>query len=225
MTGTIADRLQRQKHARDMFENGASMTEIAKTFGVTRPAVRYWLQQTEKKLTKKIADHAEIVAAYADGHTMAEIGAAIGLTGERIRQILKEHGVAAARRVVQPKRKDEAIRLRKEARVARVWGLTLAEYNALKAKYGANGEATSPITRYTQQRRNAKARKIAWKLTFADWWLIWQASGKWNRRGRGNGYCMARHGDVGPYAIGNVEIIPARENSRQARLNMLTKTF
>lgn len=225
MAGTIAERLQKQKQAREMHENGASMGEIARAFGVTRPAVRYWLQQTEEKLTKKVGEHAEIVAAYADGHTMAEIGAAIGLTGERVRQILKLHGIAAVRRIAQPKPKCEDVRRRKEARVARLWGVTLAEYLALKTKYGANGESTSPLTRYMQQRRNAKTRKIAWKLTFAEWWSIWQSSGKWNKRGRGDGYCMARFGDKGPYAIGNVEIIPTKENSRQARIKTLSKTF
>lgn len=82
------------------------------------------------------------------------------------------------------------------------------------------GEGKSPIDRrqktpsaaFLSQRSNAARRGIGWELTFVQWWKIWRDSGHWEQRGRGQGYCMARIGDTGPYAVGNVEIKTIGEN-------------
>jgi hypothetical protein len=56
-------------------------------------------------------------------------------------------------------------------------------------------------------------------LTFDEWWSIWEQSEHWHERGVGRGkYCMARFGDCGPYAIGNVKIIPQEENVREGNV-------
>lgn len=83
----------------------------------------------------------------------------------------------------------------------------------------------TPYGRYTQQKRGAKKRGIAWDLTFEQWWLIWQESGHWNERGTtaGKNYVMARHGDVGPYAVENVAIIPHVQNTRDGLKNAFSK--
>jgi hypothetical protein len=66
---------------------------------------------------------------------------------------------------------------------------------------------TSPKRRFWQQRQQARGRNIEWKLTFEEWWAIWQQSGKWEYRGCKKGqYCMSRKGDIGPYATDNVFI-------------------
>ena len=228
MTGTVADRAARQRKAKEMYKNGATLVEIANTFGVTRPAVSYWLRaqpDLEKQTAYQNKTHTRIIAAYQQGNTMAAIGVELGISGERVRQILKEYGIVGVPRVSRQSERREAAQKRKEARVARLWGLSWADYRQLCDKYGTSESATSPFRKYMYQRKNANRRKIKWVLTFAEWWGIWQASGKWNARGRGDGYCMARFGDKGPYKVGNVEIIPTKENSRQARLNILTKTF
>ena len=60
---------------------------------------------------------------------------------------------------------------------------------------------------FNQHRWNAKLRDVPWLLTFEQWYGIWVASGKWALRGPRIGqYCMARKGDSGPYAVGNVYI-------------------
>ncbi len=60
---------------------------------------------------------------------------------------------------------------------------------------------------YMTHKRNAKKRNIDFFLTFDEWLDIWTRSGKLDMRGRKKGqYCMARIGDIGPYAIGNVYI-------------------
>lgn len=67
---------------------------------------------------------------------------------------------------------------------------------------------------YLVQRQAAKKRDIDWLLTFEEWLAIWMASGSWENRGCGIGkFCMARHGDTGPYAAANVSIQSSQQNS------------
>ena len=63
------------------------------------------------------------------------------------------------------------------------------------------------------QRRSAKGRGIDFELTYEEWLDIWMSSGFAHLRGKGTGtYCMARHNDIGPYAVGNVSIITFEQN-------------
>jgi hypothetical protein len=76
----------------------------------------------------------------------------------------------------------------------------------------------TPRGRYSQHKGKAVARGIEWRLTFEDWWDIWQTSGKWNLRGRyAHQYVMARYGDRGPYARDNVRICLSGENTEEMR--------
>jgi predicted transcriptional regulator len=226
MTGTVADQLEKREKARDLRKSGLSYAQIAAIMGVTPPAVSYWLRQpksaTAAKLARQTKLRKKIVDTYLRGATMAAIGATLKISGERVRQILKEHQIVGAPRTSTRADKQAAIQARKEKRVADVWGLDWDTYRQLRDSFEPKA---SPFLRYTEQRRNARVRKIPWRMTFAEWWGIWQTSGKWTARGRGNGYCMARRGDVGPYAVGNVEIITTKENSRQARVKTLSKSF
>jgi hypothetical protein len=66
---------------------------------------------------------------------------------------------------------------------------------------------------FKSQRSSATKRGIRFLLSFDEWWKIWQASGKWEQRGRLAGqYVMARFGDSGPYAANNVRICTKGEN-------------
>jgi hypothetical protein len=71
--------------------------------------------------------------------------------------------------------------------------------------------------RYNVQKHCAvKRRGIGWEITFEEWYKFWLDSGHWEERGRG-GYVMARYGDKGPYAIGNVEIKHHVENMHDTK--------
>jgi hypothetical protein len=71
---------------------------------------------------------------------------------------------------------------------------------------------------------DATRRGVEWRLTFDEWLSIWQASGHLHERGQGAGkYCMARHGDIGPYATDNVKIITHSENSREVNTHIPRK--
>lgn len=73
----------------------------------------------------------------------------------------------------------------------------------------------SPAVRYKNQKLNARKRGIGWEFTFPEWCGVWQESGKWDLRGTGSGYCMARIGDVGPYAVWNVKIKTSSDNTKE----------
>ena len=152
-------------------------------------------------------------AMYRDGKTLAEIGTVYGVTREYVRQCITKwfgrqrsdggaHLRAAERRARKATEKD--------IKSIRRHGCTWEQYAALRAM-------KIPTRAFAQQRSNAKVRGIGWELSLWEWWLIWQASGHWHERGRGQGYVMCRRGDTGPYAVGNVFIAPARHNSSERR--------
>jgi hypothetical protein len=74
---------------------------------------------------------------------------------------------------------------------------------------------SNPWAEYRQQRNNAKRRGIPFLLAYEAWCKIWDESGFYHLRGR-NRFVMGRINDEGPYEIGNVEIISADDNFRQA---------
>ena len=74
---------------------------------------------------------------------------------------------------------------------------------------------------HIQKHSATKLRGIEFLLTFEEWLQIWLDSGHLHERGKDKDqYCMARYGDRGAYAIGNVRIITNSENSRE---NLLGK--
>jgi hypothetical protein len=71
-----------------------------------------------------------------------------------------------------------------------------------------------PRSKYHVQRAQAVRRGIDFFLTFDEWWSLWEPH--WSKRGKkSNDLCMARTGDTGPYAVGNVKIITVRDNLKE----------
>lgn len=69
---------------------------------------------------------------------------------------------------------------------------------------------------YTGHKSRATFHKIEFLLTYKEWLKIWLDSGHLSERGRKKGqYCMARNGDTGPHAIGNVRIVTTEENHEE----------
>jgi hypothetical protein len=66
---------------------------------------------------------------------------------------------------------------------------------------------------YAQARRFARYRQIGWRLTFAEWLSIWGPH--WQRK-LTEDLVLARHGDLGDYALGNVAVKTRRENNLEA---------
>ncbi len=88
---------------------------------------------------------------------------------------------------------------------------------ATNRKQHAKERENPQLLAYNLQKSNAKRRNIPFLLTFDEWLAIWLDSGKWEQRGTHSvEYCMARYGDSGPYAIGNVRICANVINKREA---------
>ena len=76
-----------------------------------------------------------------------------------------------------------------------------------------------PEVKFRYHKAQARTRGIPFRLTFDEWWEIWQASGHWEERGnRRDQFVMARPFDRGAYEVGNVCIILHSENLKEAKL-------
>lgn len=76
--------------------------------------------------------------------------------------------------------------------------------------------------RYHQQKMNARNRTdvngnpIEFRLTFEEWFDIWEKSGKWDLRGKSkDSYVMCRYNDIGHYEVGNVYIDKHVDNASE----------
>ena len=66
---------------------------------------------------------------------------------------------------------------------------------------------------FRHQKMHSAGRGIPFLLSFEEWLAIWQQSGHRHERGCKRGqFVMAQFGDCGPYATGNVKIIPTEQN-------------
>ncbi len=173
-------------------------------------------------------DLVQAKAMYRKGDTLEKIGIHFKVTRERVRQVLRKHGILADEdgqairsfiKITNRVGTEKQLQERRERAVRKRWGLSLDNYLAMCNEYGTTSVSTSPFYKFKQQKASANARGIDWKLNFAEWWEIWTESGKWLQRGRGHGkYVMSRFGDSGAYAIGNVAIIEADQNGRDTYL-------
>ncbi len=76
-----------------------------------------------------------------------------------------------------------------------------------------------------KNRTDTSGNPIEFRLSFDEWFAIWQASGKLEQRGRCVGqYCMSRVNDTGHYEVGNVFIQQHSNNIRQG-LTGKTRVF
>lgn len=160
----------------------------------------------------------DMCARYRKGETLQQIGDAYGITRERVRQLIKPHGLRAKNggkrmRAEVRKLSREA---KKDSQYLASHGCTFSQYKMLRLMGRSTSRDRSPLGAFGRQRQNAGYRGIGWELTVWQWWTIWQESGKWSQRGRGQGYVMARKNDEGPYAVGNVFITSAIDNCSDA---------
>lgn len=159
----------------------------------------------------------EIIERYRQGETLNEIAISLCISRERVRQILRDMevdpmtGGAAIKRFlridtkISQKRKEEENR---EKHARRYWNMSAFDCAQIKQVHGRK-----PFVAYIQQRRNARSRAIPWEILFSEWWNLWQESGRWDDRGRGFRYVMARYGDSGPYSVENVYICTGAQNT------------
>ena len=182
---------------------------------VRRPHDEY--QLVKSKISKPETRTDDIVTAFRSGLTLHQVGEQHNITRERVRQILKKLGVptteGGAR--LRGQRREEKRASDVNARCYEKYGLTRAEWEMV----GEPGRRA-----YREQRRTSFYRGIKFTLTLAEWWAVWQQSGKWEQRGRGGkNYCMSRIKDEGGYVPYNVYITTGANNGREYRSNCKVK--
>lgn len=149
-------------------------------------------------------DRQEIARLVHEGKTYQQIADQMGRSRERIRQIADRMGLHD----VMTQRKAERRWLRTDGRVSKKYGMPMEKLRVLW-DCGATRA-------YTMQRRQARDRGIEWLFDFDSWWKVWDASGRWEQRGRRVGeYVMARKGDAGPYSPENVYICTCTQNLQE----------
>lgn len=157
------------------------------------------------KGTGFMAKGADMASLFVAGKTLKEIGDLYGCSSEMVRQALKHLGINSS---------NGGSSVRSATRLARIVENREYRFQEKHKISSADWKSFPKKTRkaYITQRTNAKKRGISWEFNLNTWWAVWEKSGKWDRRGTGEGYCMARNRDEGPYAPGNVYICTVGQN-------------
>jgi len=171
----------------------------------------------------KIQPHVypQMAALYRDGCTLQEVGDLFGISRERVRQVIRGRFGFDNRldgRLSRSRRRLAEVAENRDARLLAKYGCTSDQYAGLLEIGRHMMEDGVPFCRtptgaWHSQRRSAMLRKIPWEISLWDWWMVWNASGKWEQRGRGRGYMMCRFGDRGPYSLDNVYIATGSHNA------------
>ena len=159
-----------------------------------------------------------IVALYLSGVTLQAIGERYGLTRERVRQIVSRNGVCAhdGGKQVALSQKAALRESLADERSFRKRGCDRATYKEISQQLDRHGK--TPQKRYFEHKNNCERMKLDWQFSFYEWWLVWEQSGMWLKRGRHcDGYVMARIDKNGPFSADNVEIISQSEQGYWTR--------
>ena len=145
---------------------------------------------------------------YRRGRTLEELGMEIGVSRERVRQIVTRYGVKAGEGGAS-KRSSDRQQKAKEARDKRYmqkYGLPYDEY--VVAREEGYQKA------WSEQKRNAQRRGIEWKLSLKDFIELWEW--RFHLRGKSrNALVMTRFDLNGPFEVNNVKIVTLAESARQ----------
>lgn len=230
---SLTDLLVAQKLA-ELAAKGVTRHDAAQALGVDYATIHRWATKfgisfARPKRLDLMADSQradEMARRYQSGETLAAIGKEFAVTRERVRQILtrtrgfdRTDGGAMIRATA----KSIEVQARRDRDCLIRWGCTYAQHRDVVAigremRREGHSYSTTPMGAFASQKCNARRRGIEWRMTFWQWWTIWQQSGRWDDRGRGHGFVMCRIRDAGAYSPENVVIAPGHFNaSDQAR--------
>lgn len=161
----------------------------------------------------KTARNERIALMYEYGFTLTMIGERFDMSRQCVHQILRRAGVeakngGAARRRESAKSVKVSKSWIRETRCQRAYGCSWDEFVASNGSTKVMGTMAQA---YMMQKRNAHKRRIEWRITLPEWVGLWNESGLLHLRKQG-GAVMARHRDLGPYAVGNVTIMTSAQN-------------
>lgn len=177
------------------------MTDLLKTASTRRK--RAFARRSDE------ARNNEIIRLFRSGLTSSEIAPLFGIAARSVSALLRSYGVRRSeggKEVAAAIKRQRAIAAKRLARFE-VRGCSPDDFDS-------DEQFEEARARFKQQKSRAVTRRIGWELTFAEWWSIWRASGKWDVRGRraADSAVMARRGDVGPYSASNVYITTLANN-------------
>ena len=206
----------RAAQAVELARQGLNRSQISAAVGGTWPSVNRWLKAAGVvavdgvSANTKIDRNAAVREAYESGKKADDVAREFGVSPARICTILKRQGVVLRGRGGTPNGPKKPRPLTKPEKFLLLLGtegLSLSDFLDLPQAHDALGK-------FRDQRMRAKQRHVPWTLTFGQWWGIWTRSGQWAKRGRlaGDSAVMARHGDDGPYSVGNVYITTLAKN-------------
>lgn len=167
-----------------------------------------------------------IVSLCLRGKSMQKVGEKYGICRERVRQIIREHGIptdvvgseARRKRAIENARKrKQAAREHKRRRVENLWGVPLEEYERLRAM--DPDFMHTPLGRFIVWRKNQNQHHGGCYMTFAEWWGVWERSGKYHLCGFGSSnYVMSRRDFGAPLTVDNAMVDTLSSTCSRAKL-------
>lgn len=171
---------------------GWSVERIAAKFGLSAPRVYVILHKAgagarnEKFFSARALS---ICQRFTAGELLTELGAAFSLSRERIRQILKVHGLTGAdggAAVRAAKRAAAKKQAREKVQNERYFGLPQEEFKRVFNNGRGLNESGSFYRAYKVRQNNSRYKGLSFRLSFADWIEKWNEAGGWeegsNRR-------------------------------------------
>lgn len=204
----VDDSLDRDAKIAALYKGGKKLIDLASEFGLSRSRVQQIVaangltrrsRANRERSDKNGQRRAQVFEMLASGNSAREVASHFGISMSLVFKYIEE----LKRRDTDYAAFVDGVRRTKFARS----GVSVGQFESIDAAFKA-------IKAFQAQRGTAKSRGIGWEITFAEWWKVWSESGHWSERGRAHVgvYVMARFGDVGPYKVGNVEIITHSQN-------------
>jgi DNA-binding CsgD family transcriptional regulator len=164
-----------------------------------------------------VARNADIVKRYTEEPvTLEQIAAKENITRERVRQILKEHGITAAngrRRASISARIGQKAVLGREAHCQSSFGCSWSEFTQLTGCARIIGARHHPlVARYWYTKNHAQRLHAEWNISLPQFAAIVGNRLHLIAR-RSDGLVLRRIDPAKPYTTDNVELVTLRENA------------
>jgi len=149
-----------------------------------------------------VLDEFQVNVMLRQGLSYQKIASSFGVTRQAV------HALVKRKNLVRPTKSTKKNKEKKEK--PRAWKMFLSAYGCMPDQ--ADHIPKDALYKYRIQKSNARVRGVSWQFDLLTWWDVWQKSGHWEKRGKGEGYCMGRFLDKGPYHPENVYICTVGKN-------------
>jgi predicted DNA-binding protein YlxM (UPF0122 family) len=160
----------------------------------------------------------EICELYRSGYTMQEIGDRYNISRQRIQQILAKFNMTYedGGNHVKSVARQEQLKQEMDERSFNNYGYTREQFHMLRGTHEDYNK--SALGKWYQFKKNCEIHGFELQLTPLEWWDIWQKSGKFHLLERaGDGYCLGRIDQKGPFSKENCVVRKFSENCRYTR--------